>query len=214
MVKFWSSPKDLGSVVSRSIVKLIKSNPAVGWIRADEPVDGQTAQEILALKKQVEELQARLRQTRNQPPGGTQGLAQGAERYELTFKTKFEDVKSVQWTWDTSTRLTWDGICKAVLPVMIDKATESEITTALVAGCREQVTNAIKKQTPTARNIEIYSTRQDLRIIIIQLRALGLIIKDDRQRSVRDTTTYWTLTPYGDNVMTKLNAIASKVREK
>src|SRR5438270_9591112 len=34
MCKRWSSPKDLGSVVSRSIVKLIKASPAVGWVRA------------------------------------------------------------------------------------------------------------------------------------------------------------------------------------
>jgi hypothetical protein len=35
MCKRWSSPKDLGSVVSRSIVKLIKSHPPTGWVRAD-----------------------------------------------------------------------------------------------------------------------------------------------------------------------------------
>ena len=28
-----------------------------------------------------------------------------------------------------------------------------------------------------------------------------------RKRGVRDTTTYWTLTPFGDTVMTRLRAI-------
>ena len=46
-----------------------------------------------------------------------------------------------------------------------------------------------------------------LRTIIVQLRALGLIVKSTRQRSVKDTATYWTLTPFGDNVMNRLRAI-------
>ena len=47
----------------------------------------------------------------------------------------------------------------------------------------------------------------DFQTIKIQLRALGLIAKSTKSRSVKDTATYWTLTPYGDNVMTKLRAI-------
>ncbi len=46
------------------------------------------------------------------------------------------------------------------------------------------------------------------RTIIVQLRALGLIVESTRQRSVKDTATYWTLTPYGDNVMNRLRAIS------
>jgi hypothetical protein len=212
MVKFWSSSKDLGSVVSRSIVKQIKSHPAVGWVRADEPVDGQVAQEILRLKKRIEELQARLQQTSSQPPQGVEDLAQGEERYEVNFHTKFKDKELKNWTWDMSIRLTWNRICKAALPTMIDKATEFEIGTALVNETREQVSTLIKKDTLTAYAIEIRLDSDDLRVIIVQLRALGLVVKDARQRSVRDTHTYWCLTPYGDNMMTKLIALRSKVK--
>lgn len=35
MVRFWSTPSELGSAVSRSLVKLIEVNPSAGWIRAD-----------------------------------------------------------------------------------------------------------------------------------------------------------------------------------
>ncbi len=35
LVKFWKTPAELGSMVSRSVVKLIKNSPAVGWVRAD-----------------------------------------------------------------------------------------------------------------------------------------------------------------------------------
>jgi Domain of unknown function (DUF4062) len=35
MCKMWSNPKELGSVVSRSIIKLIKDRPGIGWVRAN-----------------------------------------------------------------------------------------------------------------------------------------------------------------------------------
>jgi predicted MarR family transcription regulator len=49
--------------------------------------------------------------------------------------------------------------------------------------------------------------QDDFQTVKIQLRALGLIIKSDKARSVKDVDTYWTLTPYGDEVMTRLRAI-------
>jgi len=36
---------------------------------------------------------------------------------------------------------------------------------------------------------------------------LGLITKSTKNRSVKDTATYWTLTAYGDNQLTRLRAI-------
>jgi len=52
--KFWSSQKDLGSAVSRSVVKLIKARPGVGWVRADLVPSEASAQEILRLKRKAE----------------------------------------------------------------------------------------------------------------------------------------------------------------
>ena len=41
----------------------------------------------------------------------------------------------------------------------------------------------------------------------MQFRALGLIAKSTRKRNVKDTSTYWSLTPYGDEQLTALRAI-------
>jgi len=49
--------------------------------------------------------------------------------------------------------------------------------------------------------------QDDFQTIKVQLRALGLITKSDKARSVKDVTAYWTLTPYGDEMMTRLRAI-------
>jgi hypothetical protein len=47
----WSSPSQLGAVVSRSLIKLIKDKPAVGWIRADALLDESNVEEILSSRK-------------------------------------------------------------------------------------------------------------------------------------------------------------------
>ena len=38
--------------------------------------------------------------------------------------------------------------------------------------------------------------------------------KSEKARSVKDSGTYWTLTPYGDEVMTRLRAIRSNQAEE
>ena len=80
MVKHWKTPHDLGSVVSRSLVKLIKNNPATGWVRADEIIEGAAAAELLRLRKEIEELQRQLSQSSTEAPQGTEHLSSGNEQ--------------------------------------------------------------------------------------------------------------------------------------
>jgi len=39
LCKHWCSASELGSVVSRSLIQLIKREPAIGWVRANEIAD-------------------------------------------------------------------------------------------------------------------------------------------------------------------------------
>jgi hypothetical protein len=47
----------------------------------------------------------------------------------------------------------------------------------------------------------------DFKTVIVQWRALGLIQQSDKQHTSSNSSPYWTLTPYGDNVMTRLRAL-------
>jgi len=210
MVRSWKTPQELGSVVSRSLVKLIKTHPAVGWVRADELLEGAAAPELLRLRKEIEELQKRLEQTRTQAPQGTEAFASGKELFAVTFKTKFKDHSRKGFSWELNRKLSWDTIFQALAPLMIDKATTLELGKGLVDHCREYLEKVIRKDTPTAVEISTPVSSDSLNTIIVQLRALGLIRRDDRQRSLKDTSTYWALTPYGDNAMTRLKAIRSR----
>jgi len=210
MVRTWSSAEELGSVVSRSIVKLRQTHPAAGWVRADEFAEELAAPEILKHKKRIEELEERLQQFRHQPPREAEKLASGSEIFKIEFYTSFVDAKDEKpYTWELSSSRSWNNIFKTLSPLMIDRATESQLTTRLYESCKDQIRQKIRDDTLSAKQISIKLSPESLRTIIIQFRALGLIVKDERHRSVRDTQTYWTLTSYGDSAMTTLLAILS-----
>lgn len=85
MCRSWTSPADLGSVVSRSLVKLIRNNPAVGWVRADLLPDQSVTDEMLRLRRRIEELQELLEQSLGTSPAGTEQFSQGEDTIDLHF---------------------------------------------------------------------------------------------------------------------------------
>ena len=85
MVRYWTTPADLGSVVSRSLVKLIKSNPATGWVKADSLPSQEATQEIQKLRGQVAELQRELKTVSTTAPKETAPLAQGEDQFEIDY---------------------------------------------------------------------------------------------------------------------------------
>ena len=64
-----------------------------------------------------------------------------------------------------------------------------------------------KNYTPNYQKIEEESFQQ----IKVQLIALRIIELSDRKRTVKDTETYWHLTPYGFRVMMNLKALKKKL---
>ena len=55
------------------------------------------------------------------------------------------------------------------------------------------------------RNIAI--NNEDFQTLKVQFIALGLIRKSEKKRSVRDSGTYWELTPFGETKMMQLRAL-------
>lgn len=215
MCRFWDSPADLGSQVSRSLVKLIKTHPSVGWVRGDLVPDAPAAEEILKLRNRIDELEGRLAAARTQAPEGTASLAQGDDAFDVEYRFQSHlPGKILQSTSYThSLNLTWNDIFAAVSPYMINEVAEPAFRGALNDVVEAHARRALKKDKDlkgmVLRNFKI--SEDDFQTIKVQLRAVGLIAKSSRQRSVKDTQTYWTLTPYGDAIMMRLRAIEREV---
>jgi hypothetical protein len=191
-------------------VRLTKTTPAIGWIRADEVTDALAAAEVLRLRKRIEELEGRLQEARSSAPAGSEKLAQGDDLYTVNFTFDTTDTKEQDWVWNYSFGLSWNDLLYDIGPLMINEAMDFQIRQALNETVRHhsQETRDQDKQLKDhkrPRNFKIAD--HDFQTIKIQLRALGLIAKSQRPRSIKDTHTYWALTPYGDQVLTTLRAI-------
>ncbi|MCZ8388264.1 hypothetical protein BI147_00090 [Achromobacter xylosoxidans] len=210
LCKYWDSPQELGSVVSRSLIQLIKSTPAVGWVRANELADREATVELLQLRRRVEDLQKELDHVRTSAPKESEGLAQGDELHLIHYEFEIENPFTYDSEECTATfNATWNEIFGAIAPLMIHEANDATLKKALNQFVSDKNHEGLSKNRKFSglvlRAFAINS--DDFQTIKIQLRALGLITKNDKPRSVKDVATYWTLTPYGDEVMTRLRAI-------
>ncbi|WP_458123366.1 DUF4062 domain-containing protein [Paenibacillus sp. Z3-2] len=207
LVRYWTNPSDLGSVVSRSLTKLIKSNPAVGWVRADSVSDDGSAKEILRLKTVIDDLQAELKTVRTTPPVGVENLYQGKDEFELGYtfvarKTPSSGISRLSGTLEVS----WDEIFYYIGPILLNESTEDEMARALIKLIIDEDGKKIRESS-SIKNTSVSVNSTDFQTIKIQLRALGLIAMSSKQRSVKDTSTYWMLTPYGDEYLMSLRAL-------
>lgn len=198
--RFWENPSDLGSQVSRSLVKLIKSNPAIGWIKADATT-ADASRELLRLRERIEELERELEAVRVVAPEGTDQLAQGDDPFHFRFTAVWAEENG-DYEANESFRTKWDEILKVLGPFMIGDASDDQLATAFEDYLRRRYIATTQRDCQ-----EIRFEAPLMNIIKVQLRALGLITKSAKPRSIKDTATYWTLTPYGDESLTRLSAV-------
>jgi hypothetical protein len=206
--KDWSTADELGSVVSRSLIRLIKNTPAVGWVRADRAVEA-SAGETLKYRKRIEELEAKLMEVAGSAPAGSEGLAQGDDLVEIHFSFVTGPYLGEKRHY-YQIFLTWNQIFHDVGPAMIDEASERQFITAF-NNCVEMRSREPRRLEPNFKDMgngrEFEASADDFQTVKVQLRALGLMTKSNRNHGVRVSGAYWTLTPYGDGVLTTLRAV-------
>lgn len=68
LVRFWRSAGELPGLVALSLQKTIKTYPAVGWVRANSLASPELLTELNELRKQNDELRARIEGMDTEPP--------------------------------------------------------------------------------------------------------------------------------------------------
>ena len=218
MVRYWTNAEDLGSMVSRSMIRLMKNNPAIGWVRANSIVDTESFKQINKLQQKISELESELNRIRTTAPIGSEQFAQGDSIFQINVDGKYKEASYTSGYYESKDiiEVKWSELFSVLAPHMIDEATDHHLKSTLVSFI-EGLYGSDKFPTKKARNdlerlveLKIKNLNisdDDFQTIKIQLRALGLIEKSSRNRSVKDNQTYWTLTPFGDQEMTKIRAI-------
>jgi hypothetical protein len=175
---------------------MMKTNPAIGWVRGDNVPDESAARTINNLRDKVDELTGEIDRVRREPPKGTEGLAQGNDRLMITmvFGPHFNRTSRDH-------QMSWNEVFSAMSPCMIREGNEYSIKQALAEFVKKRA-GFLKD----AENVEVEIG--SFHKTIVQLRALGLIIPSEQKRSVKDRgIMYWSLTPFGDEQMNRLLAI-------
>jgi hypothetical protein len=217
MVKHWLSASELGSVVSRSLVRLTKDRPGIGWVRADSAPDQEILEQLVKKNRRIEELEQLIATTRTQAPAGSEKLASGEEEYKVEISFATHDASKPYGdrdeSWTTTRTITWNDLFAAVSPLMLDEASETSVRAQLAALITDRFSAGIGKE----KNIKGKDTGNfrisdsSFQTIKVQFTALGLIRRSVRTRSVKDRATYWSLTPYGEQQMIQLRAIPKGV---
>ena len=214
MCKYWDTPQELGSVVSRSLIMLQKKHPGVGWIRADQVISGDATKEILKLRNKIESLEQEIEESKTSAPSGSEKLAKGEETFEIdcTFNSTSSDGE--EWTWTYPVDISWNELFSIISPLMLHEANTLQLKNRLRTAISKMAISNAKddKDFKGHRRPRNYSIDQSaFETVVIQLSALGLIVQSIKNRSVKDQSTYWTLTPYGVTLMNQLRAVKSQV---
>lgn len=194
--KYWISAAELAGTVTLSMNSLMKIKPQVGWVRADLVPDEGAAQEILKLRRRIEELEKRIAETG--PPPGSERLARGDEITSVSFRYEVPNGY-----FDAKEAFSWNHILSLLGPILINQASEEQLKEKLA----EAFTNRYRDQ----NRVQIYHSYprdEDFQRIKLQLRALGLI-REVKSPGAKRPEAMWTLTPYGDQLMTQVAAIRS-----
>jgi hypothetical protein len=177
----------------------MKTHPAEGWVRAHYA----TSPEVLnALRQQIDDLTRELNANRSAPPEEAEGLAKGQEAFTVRFTYQLWAGGQLH-QYNEQLSMSWDEIFATIGPAMFDEASEEDIRRQLTAKF------LAGKNLPNRGDLRPAVNEEDFQTIKVQLRALGLIQKSTRKRAVRDTQSYWSLTPYGENYAIRLKAIRS-----
>lgn len=197
LIKTWKTPEELGSVVSRSLVKLIKTNPRIGWVKADKISSNEANLEILKLREKIAELENELS---NFSGLNMENLAQGDDEISLIYNYKENNWGDNQ---QDKIQVSWNQLFSKTCTLLLDEASEEDY--------KAHVSKYIKHITKDDKKKKFQTILfDDFISILIQFKALGLIEKSEKKRSIKDTNTYWKLTSKGDALLTNLRAIRVK----
>jgi len=213
---YWNSADELKARVIIGLTSETKRHPAIGWVRADKVPTESTLAEVLSLKRKLSEVEAELKKSRTTPPPGTEELMQGDDTFKM--KVSFEAMP-LGGNWGDEKKYTasispsWNELFAGIAPVMINEATESALRSAFKSYLTSISSSEFEKH-PELKDYHKLSSfsfvKAEVDTCMIQMRALGLIKESDKKRSVRDTASYWALTPYGDQLMVQLRALSHR----
>ena len=209
LCKYWTTPADLGAKVSRSLTQLTKQYPSPGWVKSNL-VPEESAVEILALRRRIEELELELQKVSTSLPVGTEWLSSGNDGFELFFAFDRKRAKegrnsAIYWVNagedSAGINLSWNEIFASIAPAFIEPVPEYTFEYELRRTIEARAIPLLEDKFPGERFTNFRIFDDSFKTIKVQLRALRLL------STVPGNKDTWVLTEYGDLHMNDLLAV-------
>lgn len=207
LCKYWDTPEGLGSVVSRGLMHLIRTNPAVGWIRADKATSPEAALEAVKLRNKIDELTSQLMEARTTAPPNTETISTGDTEYVFDYEYSYYDHMIDLEQGKGTVIGSWNEIFANVAPKMLHEASDEIFRQSLNQWVDRSVRADYLRESPELTDLEFSIDTFSFETVKVQFLTLGLIKQSSHTRSMRNTGTYWSLTPYGELTLRSILAV-------
>jgi hypothetical protein len=210
LCKFWTTPQELGAVVSRSLSQAKKNYPRTGWIRADMASDT-SEKEIVQLYKKIEFLEKQLSENHMPIQSKIENLADGNEEIIVSM-----DITSGSWnspkTERNTTSLTWNKVAFHLFPKLFEQVSETAFKSSISVFLKEHYLNENLGKKLDG-NLRITASNEFYETLKIQFQLLELIryfdaeiTKDEKTKIIKMVK----LTEKGKEKLINLRAVIKK----
>ncbi len=185
LVKFWESAEELPGIVALSVIRTIKTFPAIGWIRADQASNTELLNEVNELRKKKEELEAKLLEHKGFSDIDIPDIASLDDEVHVygTLGGNYDKVWKVY--------ISWGEMFSSVAPYLTEEVVEHNFKDAL--------TNIMFEKAATYSDNFPELNDQLFQTIKIQFQVLGLMTS----RKI-ESYSHWKLTQKGFATMVSL----------
>lgn len=125
-VKTWSSPQELGSVVSRGLIQLMKTTPAIGWVRASVVTADSVVPRVSQPAEDFTERSNGPQISVGNPIRPTAELAQGDDEVRVSMLMELTSTSSTIHV-ETFMRTTWNKLFDVVAARAVNGCKEAQI---------------------------------------------------------------------------------------
>lgn len=200
LVKFWKEPNELPGLVALSLTKTIKMYPAVGWIRGDNASTNETLTELNELRKDNEQLRARIAELRSTDPPADLNLADLDEKFKVRYSWTYSSSYGVN-TSKQEADWTWAQMFGAIAPGLAEHPSDGAANKLLANAIYRKERDSTSPPTSTKIHPDDFET------IRIQFETHGLISTRYTKTTRGSMALFWNMTPKGKKLMLQLRTV-------
>ncbi len=203
LVKFWSAADQLPGILVLSLMKTIKTYPALGWVRGGISTSKELLEEINELRKENEILKNRVLSVSNSTIPTISDLATLEHIYivRVTFRTSMGAPRL-----DFSLDLPFSKYFSLIAPHLMEHPTDSTVKSTLSRRL-VSVYNAKANVHTASINDEDYQTLK------LQFKAFDLVDLNYTTSGSGDKTLVWTLTDKGLSTLMSLKVVRNALAD-